>query len=84
MEKNLDAQPESGKEFYHDFHNKGKVIMINLLKFRSKADYTNLDSLMPGEGVIGEQSYQLYMDNTLPELKKSGKVFCSMETVKFF
>lgn len=53
MEKYLDAQPESGKYFYHDFHDKGKVIMMNLLKFRSKANYRNLDSLMPGEEVTG-------------------------------
>ncbi|BDD05273.1 DUF1330 domain-containing protein [Aureibacter tunicatorum] len=72
MEKYVNATPESGKKFYQDFHDKGKVIMLNLLKFRPMADYTNLEQLKPENEISGEEAYQLYMDNTLPELKKAG------------
>lgn len=71
-EKHLEARPESGQRFYHDFHEKGEVVMLNLLKFRSTADYTNLELLKPEKEITGEEAYQLYMDHTLPELKKAG------------
>ncbi|GGF26469.1 DUF1330 domain-containing protein [Echinicola rosea] len=72
MSKHLDARPEAGKEFYQTFHDKGKVVMLNLLKFRATADYTNLEELKPGKEISGEDAYQLYMESTLPELKKAG------------
>ena len=46
--------------------------MLNLLKFRVKANYSGLESIKPSEGISGEEAYQLYMDYTLPELKKAG------------
>ncbi|UXP33944.1 DUF1330 domain-containing protein [Reichenbachiella agarivorans] len=72
MGKYIEATAEAGKEFYQNFHDKGKVVMLNLLKFRATADYTNLEELKPGNEISGEEAYQLYMDNTLPELKKAG------------
>ncbi|WP_298346310.1 DUF1330 domain-containing protein [uncultured Algibacter sp.] len=72
MQKYIDATPESGKKFYQDFHNKGKIVMLNLLKFREKADYKNLEQIQPDETISGEEAYKLYMKNTLPELKKAG------------
>lgn len=72
MEKYLDVKPESGKNFYQDFHDKGKVVMLNLLKFKPKADYTGLESLKPEKDITGKEAYQLYMDSTLLELKKAG------------
>ncbi|MDO6602463.1 DUF1330 domain-containing protein [Arenibacter palladensis] len=72
MEKHLNANPESGKNFYQNFHDKGKIVMLNLLKFREKADYTNLEQLQPNKEICGEEAYLLYMEKTLPELKKAG------------
>jgi len=72
MQKYLEATPESGQKFYQEFHNKGKIVMMNLLKFRSEADYTNLESLTPDNKISGEEAYQLYMDYTLPHLKIAG------------
>ena len=72
MSKHIDASPEAGKEFYQNFHDKGKVVMLNLLKFRATADYTNLEELEPIKNISGEEAYQLYMDSTLPELEKAG------------
>ena len=72
MDKYIDVSPESGKKFYQNFHDKGKIVMLNLLKFRQKADYTNLEELDPNKQISGEEAYQLYMEKTLPELKKAG------------
>ena len=73
MSKNyIDPNPESGQIFYHDFHDKGKVVMLNLLKFRKFADYTNLESIKPEKEISGEEAYQLYMESTLPVLKRAG------------
>lgn len=72
MEKYLDATSESGKRFYQDFHNQGKVVMLNLLKFKAKANYMNLESIAPDSEITGEEAYQRYMESTLPELKKVG------------
>ena len=72
MNKHIDVSPEAGKEFYQNFHDKGKVVMLNLLKFRATANYTNLEALKPDKEISGEEAYQLYMDGTLPELEKAG------------
>ncbi len=47
-------------------------IMLNLLKFRERADYTNLEDLSPNHEISGEEAYQLYMEKTLPELENAG------------
>ena len=70
--KYIDASPEAGKAFYQNFHNKGKVVMLNLLKFKAIADYSDLEELKPSQEISGEEAYQLYLDITLPELEKAG------------
>lgn len=72
MKNYIETDYESGKRFYQDFHDKGKVVMLNLLKFREKADYTNLEELKPKQEISGEEAYRLYIDGALPELKKVG------------
>lgn len=51
---------------------KGEVIMLNLLRFKAEADYSALPELAPIEPISGKQAYQLYIEHTLPFLKKSG------------
>lgn len=70
--KYIEPNPESGKIFYHDFQDKGRVVMLNLLKFRKIADYSNLELLKPKKNISGEEAYQLYIKNTLPVMKKAG------------
>ncbi|KJD33204.1 hypothetical protein PW52_14240 [Tamlana sedimentorum] len=72
METYINANPESGKNFYQEFHDKGKIVMLNLLRFREKAEYKNLEQIKPIEIISGEEAYKLYMKNTLPELEKAG------------
>lgn len=72
MSKYIHATPESGKEFYQYFHDKGKIVLLNLLKFREKADYSKFEQIKPAEEITGEEAYQLYLESTLPELAKAG------------
>lgn len=72
MSKYIEATQEAGKAFYQQFHDKGKVVMLNLLKFRSLADYSGIEHLKPAEEISGEEAYQLYIECTLPELTKAG------------
>lgn len=72
MEKHIEATLEAGRKFYNDFNQSGKIVMLNLLRFKSSADYTNLESLKPNREISGAEAYQLYMNNTLPFLTKAG------------
>ncbi|EAZ79644.1 DUF1330 domain-containing protein [Algoriphagus machipongonensis] len=72
MGKYIDSNPGAGKRFYQNFHDKGKVVMLNLLKFRKMADYTHLKSIQPDNEMTGEEAYQFYLESNLPELEKAG------------
>lgn len=50
----------------------GEVVMLNLLRFRSIADYTDFPNLAPGEEISGRDAYQRYIEHTLPFLHGSG------------
>ncbi len=50
----------------------GEVVMLNLLRFRSVADYTNFPDLAPTDEISGRQAYRKYMEHTLPFLHASG------------
>ncbi|WP_303316637.1 DUF1330 domain-containing protein [Flavivirga abyssicola] len=72
MEKYTDVTQEAGIEFYQKFHQKGKVVMLNLLKFKKTADYSGLETIKPEKEISGEEAYKLYIKHTLPFLKKAG------------
>ncbi|MCR9248828.1 MAG: DUF1330 domain-containing protein [bacterium] len=72
MNKYLQSTQEAGRDFYMNFHQKGKVVMLNLLKYKPIADYTNLENLKPQTEISGKEAYELYMKYTLPELEKAG------------
>lgn len=50
----------------------GEVVMLNLLRFRKIADYSNHPELAPEEAISGQQAYQKYMEFTTPFLEQSG------------
>lgn len=50
----------------------GEVVMLNLLRFRAVADYSATPNLAPNKSISGREAYQLYIDHTLPLLRKSG------------
>jgi uncharacterized protein (DUF1330 family) len=71
MPSYLEPTQESGKAFFMRGI-AGKVVMLNLLRFRAIADYSASPELAPSETISGEAAYQLYMRHTMPHLEKSG------------
>lgn len=67
----VEATQEAGKAFYLRAI-KGEVAMLNLLKFKAIADYTNFKELAPSENITGKAAYDLYIQHTLPFLKAVG------------
>jgi len=78
MKTHLEATQEQGRDFYQMFHDKGKIVMLNMLKFRQDADYEGLESIRPIENISGRQAYELYMELTMPFLIEAGS------SVRFF
>lgn len=67
----LEPTQEAGRQFFsRDVQ--GPVVMLNLMRFRSVADYSATPELAPPSPISGEAAYKLYMDHTLPFLLKSG------------
>lgn len=50
----------------------GEVVMLNLLRFREIADYSQNPELAPAKPVTGREAYQKYIDHTLPILEATG------------
>ncbi len=72
MDRYVEVTQEAGKQFYLEYIGKGPVVMLNLLRFREKADYTDLDALNPGTEISGKDAYKLYMKHTQPAIEKIG------------
>jgi virulence-associated protein VagC len=67
----LEPTQEAGRAFFTR-HISGSVVMLNLLKFRTTADYSAAPELAPAAPISGEAAYRIYMAHTLPHLDKSG------------
>lgn len=67
----LEPTQEAGREFFSRSI-QGPVVMLNLMRFRKIADYSDAPHLAPAAPISGEAAYKLYMDHTLPLLMKSG------------
>jgi hypothetical protein len=67
----IEPTQNSGKAFFKRGIT-GKVVMLNLLRFRQIADYSANPQLAPNEPISGEKAYKLYMKQAAPFLKKSG------------
>jgi uncharacterized protein (DUF1330 family) len=71
MQTYLEPTQDSGRAFFMRGI-AGKVLMLNLLRFRKVADYSTVPELAPDEPISGEEAYGLYMKHTMPHLEKSG------------
>ena len=67
----MEPTQESGRAFFMRGI-EGRVVMLNLLRFRATADYAATPELAPAEPITGEQAYRLYMEHTMPHLAASG------------
>lgn len=50
----------------------GELVMLNLLRFREIADYSQNPELAPPQPISGAEAYDRYVAHTLPHLQKSG------------
>ena len=50
----------------------GEVVMLNLLRFRSVADYSHSPHLATGKPISGAAAYDRYIAHTMPYLLRSG------------
>ena len=50
----------------------GPVVMLNLVRFRSIADYRDYPDLAPDLPVAGREAYDLYIAHMLPLLEATG------------
>ena len=50
----------------------GEVVMLNLLRFKEVADYSQNPELAPGAPISGREAFQKYIEHTLPFLEASG------------
>ena len=67
----LEPTQESGRAFMMR-QIEGEVVMLNLIRFRTVADYSGTPDLEPESPISGAEAYQLYIDHTLPHLRESG------------
>lgn len=67
----IEVNPEAGKKFIQEYGNK-ELIMLNLLKFKDIADYSDFPHLQPKQEISGQKAYQIYMENTGPFLLEAG------------
>ena len=63
----------------------GEVVMLNMLRLRDIADYSESPELAPETAISGREALQKYIDHALPFLKESGgDILLLGEGGKFF
>ena len=67
----LDVTQEAGAELFSR-NISGEVLMLNLLRFRDVADYSEFPELAPNDPISGREAYRKYMAHTTPYLVESG------------
>jgi uncharacterized protein (DUF1330 family) len=67
----LEPTQESGRAFFSR-RIAGKVVMLNLLRYRTIADYSSAPELAPPAPISGEAAFRRYIDHTTPHLTKLG------------
>lgn len=50
----------------------GELVMLNLLRFRETADYSQFPEIAPKKPISGKEAYQKYIEFTQPFLEASG------------
>jgi uncharacterized protein (DUF1330 family) len=70
-ERHINASHEAGKVFYQR-QIKGEVVMLNLIKYKEIADYSQSPELAPESPISGEAAYQLYIEQVSPIIHEAG------------
>ena len=67
----FEPSQEQGRAFFSR-KIEGPVVMLNLLRFRTVADYSPFPQLAPERPISGAEAYRRYIDHTMPFLTQSG------------
>ena len=67
----LEVTPEQGARFFASAES-GPIVMLNLVRFRERADYSHAPELEPAGGCSGEEAYAIYKREIEPLLVASG------------
>lgn len=67
----IDVTQEAGAAFVRS-NIQGPFVMLNLLRFKDTADYSQHPELAPKEPISGEEAYQKYISHTMPFLDQAG------------
>ncbi|MGF7234619.1 MAG: DUF1330 domain-containing protein [Frankia sp.] len=67
----LDPSDENARRFFERDID-GPVTMLNLLRFRARADYSAFPQIAPPEPISGSAAYDRYVRHTMPFLIASG------------
>ena len=63
----------------------GEVVMLNMLRLRETADYSDNPELAADSEISGREAFQKYIDHTMPFLRESGgELLLLGEGGKFF
>lgn len=68
----IESTEKQGIEFFKQFVGKGEILMLNLLKFKEIADYSEFPELAPTQEISGKTAYQNYIKGIQTELHKIG------------
>jgi hypothetical protein len=67
----LDVTQDAGRAFFLS-GKAGPIVMLNLLRFREIADYSDSPEIAPAQPVSGREAFDVYVAHTLPFLFASG------------
>jgi hypothetical protein len=67
----LEPTQDAGRKFVMR-QLKGNIVMLNLLRFRELADYSETPELAPRTAISGAAAFHLYIEHTLPYLRETG------------
>ncbi len=70
-ERHIEPTQESGRALIMR-NISGRVVMLNLLRLRTVADYAATPNLAPPTPITGAAAFRLYIEHTLPHLHASG------------
>jgi hypothetical protein len=68
----IEATGENGALVFGSRQFEGPVVMLNLMRFRDEADYSDFPEIAPETPVTGRQAYDIYMKHTTPFLMAAG------------
>ena len=71
VERYIETTQEAGRAFVMRGI-EGPVVMLNLLRFRAVADYSQHPALAPDEPISGVEAYRRYAAHTRPFIEASG------------